>query len=267
MSIFAMVFSLFFVLNSLGSVPLFVGVLSKFEVKRQRQIIFRELLIALLILLLFNFFGDNALKLLGISQPVLGVAGGTLLFIIALGMIFPRPMDALEAKRSEPMIVPLAIPLVAGPGAITTVLVYAEQVQNVWMMSSIIFLAWIPTFVILLLSSNIKYFLGKKGLMACQKLGGMLISLIAVQMICTGVTYVLRDALYLPHKELTLEPIAKLPAPEKSMILGQFVGVATRPELRRQGHTRESRTWQRSGKMAKKSDFAGAGSFAIPSNT
>jgi hypothetical protein len=66
-------------------------------------------------------------------------------------------------------------------------------------------------------------------------------------------------------ENLKLEPIAKLPAPEKSMILGQFVGVATRLELRRQGHTRESRTWRRSGKMAKKDDFAGAGSFAIGS--
>lgn len=199
MSIFPMIFSLFFVLNALGNVPLFVGLLTKFEVKKQRQIIFRELLIALFILLLFNFFGDGVLKLLGISHPVLGVAGGTLLFIIALAMIFPRPMDSPDLKRSEPLIVPLATPIVAGPGAITTVMVYAEQLQNVWVTSSIILLAWIPTFIILLLSSNIKHFLGKKGLLACQKLGGMLISLIAVQMICTGVTHVLRDALYIPQ--------------------------------------------------------------------
>jgi hypothetical protein len=66
-------------------------------------------------------------------------------------------------------------------------------------------------------------------------------------------------------KHMFVELIAKLPAPEKSMILGQFVGVATRPELRHQGHTRESRTWRRSGKMAKKGDFSGAGSFAIGS--
>jgi multiple antibiotic resistance protein len=196
MSIFAMTVSLFFVLNSLGNVPLFVGLLTPFEIQRQRQIIFRELLIALCILLLFNFFGDDVLKLLGISQPVLGVAGGTLLFIIAIGMIFSRPMDNHDSKRSEPLIVPLATPIVAGPGAITTVMVYAEQLQNVWVASLVILLAWIPTFVILFLSSNVKYFLGQKGLLACQKLGGMLISLIAVQMICTGITSVLQEALY-----------------------------------------------------------------------
>jgi hypothetical protein len=64
---------------------------------------------------------------------------------------------------------------------------------------------------------------------------------------------------------VVFEGIAKFPAPEKSMILSQFAGGAERPELRRQGHTRESRTWRRSGKMAQKGDFAGAGSFAIPS--
>jgi multiple antibiotic resistance protein len=195
----AMIVSLFFVLNSLGNIPLFVGLLGKFEVKRQRRIIFRELLIALGILFLFNFFGDNVLKLLGISHPVLGVAGGTLLFIIALSMIFPKATDNVEFKRTEPMIVPLATPIVAGPGAIATVMVYSEQLNNVWLTSSIILIAWIPSFIILMLSSNIKYALGQKGLLACQKLGGMLISLIAVQMICTGLTHLLQDALFIPH--------------------------------------------------------------------
>ena len=203
MSFFAKTLSLFFVFNSLGGIPLFVGLLSKFDVKKQRKIIIRELLIALFILLLFNFFGDDVLKMLGISQPVIGVAGGTLLFIIALGMIFPRPADNQEVERSEPYIVPLATPIVAGPGAIATVMVYSEQVQNVWLTTSIILIAWFLTFIILLLSSNIKYFLGKKGLMACQRLGGMLISLIAVQMICSGLTVVLQDALYLPKASIT----------------------------------------------------------------
>ena len=117
MTVFAMTLSLFFVLNSLGNVPLFVGLLGRFTVKKQRRIICRELVIALGILLLFNFFGDNLLKMLGISQPCLGVAGGTLLFIIALGMIFPRTSDSVEVKETEPMIVPLATPIVAGPGS------------------------------------------------------------------------------------------------------------------------------------------------------
>ncbi len=201
MSFLAMILSLFFVLNSLGNIPLFVAVLSQFDIKKQRQIIMRELLIALGILLLFNFFGDEVLEIVGISQPVLGVAGGTLLFIIALGMIFPRSSDPFEAKRSEPMIVPLATPIVAGPGAIATVTIYSKQLDDPWLSALILCLAWIPTFIILLLSSNIKYMLGQKGLLACQKLGGMLISLIAVQMICNGATLLLQRALYVSDRK------------------------------------------------------------------
>lgn len=151
------------------------------------------------------------LQLLGISQSVLGVAGGTLLFIIALGMIFPRTSDQLENKRSEPMIVPLATPIIAGPGAIATIMIYSEQLGNVWLSSSIILLAWIPTIIILLLSAYIKLFLGQKGLRACQKLGGMLISLIAVQMICTGLTHLLQDALYLPKNPPPITAIEPRP--------------------------------------------------------
>jgi multiple antibiotic resistance protein len=197
MSIFAVTLSLFLVFNALGNVPLFVGMLSKFDVKKQKQIITRELLIALFVLLLFNFFGDNILGLLGISQPIIGIAGGTLLFIIALGMIFPRPGDKKEdLSRQEPYIVPLALPIVAGPGSIATVMVYTEQLHNPWLMTGIILMAWAPTYFILLASSHIKHFLGQKGLIACQKLGGMLICLLAVQMFTAGGIVLLQGAFH-----------------------------------------------------------------------
>ena len=200
MSIVAVVFSLFLVLNSVGGIPMFVSLLSKYDVKKQRRIISRELLIGLVILLLFNFFGDNILEMMGISQPIIGIAGGTLLFIIALGLIFPRQNDKKQelSTRQEPYIVPLAVPLVAGPGSIATVMVYAEQLQNPWLMTSIILMAWIPSYLILMASSNIKYFLGTKGLIACQRLGGMLICLIAVKMFTSGIMVLLQQAFHVP---------------------------------------------------------------------
>jgi multiple antibiotic resistance protein len=185
MSFTAIAFSLFAVLNALGNIPLFVAMLGRYDIKLQRRVIIRELLIALFILLLFNFFGDDVLGFLGISQPIIGMAGGTLLFIIALGMIFPK-IEHANVPRREPFIVPLAIPIVAGPGAIATVMVYSEQVQNDLLMTAAIFAAWLPTFLLLFASSNIKYLLGEKGLMACERLGGMLICLIAVKMFATG---------------------------------------------------------------------------------
>lgn len=190
-----MIISLFFVLNPLGNIPVFVSLLASFSGKKQRKIIVREFLIALATLLLFAFFGDEVLRLLGISPSVLGVAGGTLLFLIALPLIFPKGHDPHEPKSAEPMIVPLAIPMVAGPGSIAMVMIFAEQLHNAWLTLSVLVLAWLPTLAIILLSSHIKNFLGQKGLMACQKLGGMVISLIAINMICSGLVELLQQAL------------------------------------------------------------------------
>jgi multiple antibiotic resistance protein len=186
MSIISVATSLFFVLNSLGVIPFFVGILSGYPVRRQRKIILREMLIALGILVCFNFFGNQILHVLGIDHCVVGIAGGTLLFLIALSMIFPKK-NHLKVPNREPFIFPLAIPAVAGPGAITAVMIYSQQAPNAAWMLLPIGLAWLCSTLILLASSNIKLFLGQKGLIACERLGGMVISLIAVQMFTTGI--------------------------------------------------------------------------------
>jgi len=195
MNFFSIALSLFVVLNAIGNIPLFIGLLARYEVKQQRKIIIRELLIALFILLLFSFFGESILGLLHISQPVIGMAGGALLFIISLKMIFPKTHQN-EISQNEPLIVPLATPITAGPGAIAMVMVYSEQIQSSLFMTAIILLAWLPSFLILFLSSNIKYFLGEKGLSACEKLGGMLICLIAVQMFSSGAIKLIETSLF-----------------------------------------------------------------------
>jgi MarC family membrane protein len=193
MPFYAIVLSLFFILNSLGNIPLFLGILGRYDMRRQRRIIVRESIIALFILLAFNFFGQNILTILGISEPIIGIAGGLVLFIIALGMIFPK-REKQEIRVQEPIVVPLATPIIAGPGAIATVMLYSEQFTTQWIMTAAIVVAWIPSTIILLASSNIKHFLGDRGLTACERLGGMLISLIAVQMFTTGMIKIVREA-------------------------------------------------------------------------
>jgi len=194
MSFFSTTISIFLVLNALGNIPIFVGILGDYPVKQQRRIILRELLIALLILFLFCFFGEDVLDLLGIDQPIIGIAGGTLLFLISLSMIFPKENHQKLPQR-EPFIFPLAIPVVAGPGAITTVMIYSQQLQNPYLMTGAILAAWLPACIILLASSNIRLLLGQKGLIACERLGGMLICLISVQMFATGVINIVKNTL------------------------------------------------------------------------
>jgi len=186
MSIISVTTSLFLCSQCFGKCPFFVGILNSYSVKKQRRIIIREMLIALGILVCFNFFGNEILKVLGIDRCVVGIAGGTLLFLIALSMIFPK-RNHLKVPHREPFVFPLAIPAIAGPGAITAVMIYSQQVQNSFWMLLPLGLAWLCSALILIASSNIKLFLGQKGLIACERLGGMVISLIAVQMFTSGV--------------------------------------------------------------------------------
>ncbi|HEY4255525.1 MAG TPA: MarC family protein [Chlamydiales bacterium] len=186
-------FTIFFVLNATGQIPLFLAMLGRFDQKRQLRIITRELCVALLILLLFTFFGDWILKVLGISQAVIAAAGGILLFLISLTMIFPKPSNGTEALTHEPMIIPLAIPVITGPGAITTVMTYAHETGNPSLVAAAAFCAWLPSLIILLLGSYIKGILGERGLVAVERLGGMLVCLIGLNMFTTGMLRIVKE--------------------------------------------------------------------------
>jgi multiple antibiotic resistance protein len=186
-------FAIFFVLNATGQIPLFLAMLGRYDQKRQLKIITRELVIALVILLLFTFFGEWILQILGISQAVIAAAGGILLFLISLTMIFPKPQTEQEALHHEPMIIPLAIPVITGPGAITTVMSFAHQTDKPMMVAAAAFCAWLPSLIILLLGSYVKKLLGDRGLMAVERLGGMLVCLIGINMATSGILTLVQE--------------------------------------------------------------------------
>ncbi len=181
--IIPMASTLFFVLNATGQIPLFLALLGRFDHKRQLRIITREMLIALGLLFLFTFAGDEVLQILGISRHIIGMAGGVLLFLISLTMIFPKSSGPTEELRSEPVVIPLAIPVITGPGAITTVMLFAHNTGNPWKVATAAFLAWVPSLLILLAGSLIKRILGEKGLVAVERLGGMIVCLIGIQIL------------------------------------------------------------------------------------
>lgn len=192
MSIFATAFSLFLVINVLGNIPLYLSLLVKYPPARQRQILFREMSIALFVLIMFGFFGDAILSMIGITRGAIGVAGGILLLIISLTMIFPKHSEEGEAPLHEPVIVPLAIPVIAGPGSIAAVMIFAHDFSP-GLLAIAILLAWIPSLLIALSSSYIRYLLGAKGLIAFERFGGLLVALIGVQMLSNGVINEVRD--------------------------------------------------------------------------
>jgi multiple antibiotic resistance protein len=193
-SFFTITVAIFLVINATGQIPLFLALLGRFDYQKQVKIIVRELIVALGILLAFTLCGDQILHLLGISRPIIGMAGGILLFLISLTMVFPRKNSSSEEiLTQEPVIVPLAIPIITGPGAIATVMLYAHETGNGWLVCGAAIAAWIPSLIIILLGSLIKKLLGEKGLVAIERLGGMLVCLIGVQMFASSTLFVVKE--------------------------------------------------------------------------
>lgn len=189
MSIYTAAITLILVMDPLGNVPLFLSILKKVPPKRQSWIILRETGIAFLILSLFLFFGGRLLHSLNISEPALSIAGGIILFLIALRMIFPHPDAPLDTVSGDPLIVPLAIPLIAGPTSLATVLLFASQRPNQmgdWFLA--LSIASLVCVIILLCSRYLMRLLKERGLIALERLMGMILTTLAVQMFLTGIS-------------------------------------------------------------------------------
>jgi multiple antibiotic resistance protein len=189
MTLLSMTFSLFLLMDSIGNLPLFIAILKDIPRKRQLQIIFREMIIALLIMVAFQFVGESVLYALQIQQYAVLVSGGIILFLLSLRMIFPsaHDADANVKKDKEPFIVPLAIPLVAGPAVLALIMLYSRQQPEPYITITAIVLAWVLTTAILLSSAFLNKILGKRGIIACERLMGLILTMMSVQMFLQGI--------------------------------------------------------------------------------
>lgn len=189
MSLFSIAFSLFLLMDPIGNIPFYISFLKGLDPKRQQFIIFREMIIALFIIIVFNFIGNALMKFLHVTNDTIQIAGGLILFLLSLKMIFPPTHDPNEGlpHETEPFIVPLAVPLVAGPSVLAAVMIYTKQETDNWVMVGAILLAWAASLIILLGSSYLKQFLGWRGILALERLMGLILTLIAVQMFLSGI--------------------------------------------------------------------------------
>ncbi|HEX6589150.1 MAG TPA: MarC family protein [Longimicrobiales bacterium] len=180
---------LFFVMDPLGNVPLYVSALRELTPERRRFVVIRELLVALGVLLGFLFAGGAILDALGISQAALTTAGGIVLMLIAVRMIFPsQTMTLREEIIEEPFIFPLAVPYVAGPSVMATELLLISTEPERWpTWVAAVVLAWTATAVILLAAGTLQRFMGSRALTAMERLMGMLLVTVAVEMVMNGV--------------------------------------------------------------------------------
>lgn len=175
-------------MDPLGNIPLFLSSLKPVDSSRRLKVIIRELLIAYVLLIFFLFAGKSLLETLSISEPALTIAGGLVLFLISIKMIFPSHSGLAENIDGEPFIVPLAVPYVAGPSTLATILLMTSKEphrQLEWLMA--ISIAWTISAIILLSGSKLAHFLGEKGLTAIERLMGMVLVSSAVQMFLDGI--------------------------------------------------------------------------------
>lgn len=179
---------LFLILDPLGNIPVFLSLLRGMPAHRQRVVLVREMLIALGVLMAFLWGGRYALELMHLRQESVSIAGGIVLFLIGIRMIFPPPEGLMgELPGGEPFIVPMAIPLVAGPSGMAAVMLMGSQEPDrmgAWSLA--LFIAWIATAAILLSATYLYKILGGRALTAIERLMGMVIVAISVQMFLDG---------------------------------------------------------------------------------
>ena len=181
------------IMDPLGNVATFVSGLHPVPPERRLRVIARELVFALVILLAFLFLGPRLLGLLHLKQEALFISGGIVLFLIALKMIFP-PGHQDEEPQQEPFIVPLATPMVAGPSVLATLLVLVSTYPGqFWQWFTALCTAWGITAAVLLCAPAIARVLKERGALAVERLMGMLLVMVAVQMFLNGLEHYLKN--------------------------------------------------------------------------
>lgn len=193
MDIYSTVILLFLIMDPLGNMPVFISILKGVPEERRSKVLIRELLIALFILLIFLFAGKYLLLSLHLKQESVSIAGAIILFIIAIRMIFPSSRGGGimgSTPDGEPFIVPLAIPLIAGPSILATLmLVSSQHPGNQWPLAMAVFISWALSAAILMLSGKIMKLLGSRGIFAIERLMGMILVMLSVQMFMDGIAH------------------------------------------------------------------------------
>ncbi|NIG99252.1 MAG: YhgN family NAAT transporter [Buchnera aphidicola (Periphyllus acericola)] len=178
------------IMDPLGNLPIFMTILKNFDSKRRRIIIIKEMLVALLIMFSFLFSGENILSFLNLKTETVSISGGIILFFIAIKMIFPNDENNENniSSKDEPFLVPLAIPLVAGPSVLATLMLLSHQ--NSSCIKSLILsliIAWLITLIILLMSDIFLKIFGKKVVNVLERLMGLILIMLSTQMFLDGI--------------------------------------------------------------------------------
>lgn len=192
--LFTLIVILFLIMDPIGNIASFLQMVEELPPRRLRWIVFREMLIALAFMLAFNFLGEFIFIILQLDKQTVEISSAVILFLTAIKILFPTA-NSLRANlpKGEPFIIPLAVPLIAGPSLLATIMLLAHLQTSLLSMLVAILIAWAAAMIILLYSRQIQSILGKNGLMAGERLTGMLLVMLAVQRGMEGIEEFIRS--------------------------------------------------------------------------
>ena len=182
---------LFLIMDPFANSTACLAILKDHPSEVQQKIIFREMLIALFLMIIFQFFGSFFLNFLSIDKSTLRIAGGIILFIISLKLIFPEETTSLSQYEKDPFIVPIATPFIAGPSLLAAIMLYAKKTPSQLKLFLSLFIAWLGCLIIMLSFTRLKKILKDRGTRAIERLMGLILILLAVQMLEEGIKYFL----------------------------------------------------------------------------
>lgn len=177
----------FLIANPIGNSPAIIALVKDFDLERQKKILFRESIVALILALFFQYGGELFLTSLNIQDYVVTLAGGILLTLVALKMIFPPPATETTVKAAqEPFIVPIATPIISGPGLLAMIMLKSQLAPNPFEVSLAILVAWIGVIAVLVTAPYLQKIIGRRGLLVLEQVMGMLLALVSIEMLVKG---------------------------------------------------------------------------------
>lgn len=173
--------------DPIGNIPIFANALKHVAPERRARVILREILIAFALLLTFMFVGEGFLRVMNLSELSLQIGGGVILFLIALRMVFPPPANTVDELVAEPLIVPLAVPAIAGPSALATVLLLVSQQPErrlEWIAA--LSVTMVISAVVLVSAERVQRVIGTRLVVAVERLMGLVLVSVAIEMMLRG---------------------------------------------------------------------------------
>jgi len=186
MSFFSITLTLFLIMNSAGSIEVFLQTIASIDAKRRAFVTMREMLIALAIMVAFHFFGELLLDLIAVGPNTVRIASGVILFLIASNMVFST-QRVVSPPSGEPFIVPIATPMIAGPPILATIMLYAYSELSMSKVLLAIVVAWLASLLVFLAAVLSKDRISDKVVSALQRLAGLVLIMMAVETTLEGI--------------------------------------------------------------------------------